>query len=320
MDTRTTCLVTGGAGFIGSHIAEKLLESNHKVRIFDNFSTGKALNIEHLKNKSEFIEGDIRNLDVIQSAMNGVDYVFHQAAIPSVPRSIIDPITTHEVNATGTLNVLIAARDSDVKRVVYASSSSVYGNSPVLPKTEDMPTNPLSPYAVSKLTGEQYCRSFYEVYGLETISLRYFNIFGPRQDPESPYAGVIPTFIHQMLNDNQPTIFGDGQQSRDFTFVSNAVQANLLACSSEEGIGEVFNVGCGTQYTLLDIIRQLNIMIGTDIYPNFNPPRQGDVRDSLADIQRISKLGYNVEIQLNQGLSELLSWIRNIRTSKVNRD
>ena len=237
MSTGTTYLVTGGAGFIGSHIAEKLLESNHNVRVFDNFSTGKALNTDHLKNKMEFIKGDIRNLDAIQSAMNGVDYVFHQAALPSVPRSVIDPKTTHEVNATGTLNVLIASRDSNVKRVIYASSSSVYGNSPVLPKQEHMPTDPLSPYAVSKLSGEQYCRSFYEVYVMETISLRYFNIFGPRQDTKSPYAGVIPKFMDQMLNGNQPTIFGDGHQSRDFTFVSNAVQANLLACSSNIGIG-----------------------------------------------------------------------------------
>jgi len=313
MDTNATYLVTGGAGFIGSHIAENLLYSNHNVKIFDNFSTGKALNIEHLKNKSEFIQGDIRNLDAIQSAMNGVDYVFHQAAIPSVPRSIIDPATTHAVNATGTLNVLIAARDSDVKRVVYASSSSVYGNSPVLPKSEDMPTNPLSPYAVSKLTGEQYCRSFHEVYGLETISLRYFNIFGPRRDPESPYAGVIPAFINQMLNGNQPTIFGDGHQSRDFTFVSNAVQANLLACSSLKGIGEVFNVGCGTQYTLLDIVRKLNSLIGTQLNPNFYKTRQGDVRDSHADINRITSLGYDVTTHLDEGLSELLNWMKDSR-------
>lgn len=249
-------LVTGGAGFIGSNIVEELVDRNESVRVLDNLSTGRRENIEPFMDKIEFIEGDLRDLDAVRKAVEGVDYVLHQGALPSVPRSIDEPLTTNEVNVNGTLKVLIAARDAGVKRVVYASSSSIYGNSEVLPKREDMPPNPLSPYAISKLAGENYCRIFYQIYGLETVCLRYFNVFGPRQDPTSQYSAVIPKFINAMLNGERPIIYGDGKQSRDFTFVANVVQANLLACEANGVAGELFNVACGERYTLLDLIAE----------------------------------------------------------------
>ena len=304
-------LVTGGAGFIGSHLTQALVQQGARVRVLDNFCTGRRENIAHLADQIELIEGDIRDLDTVRYAMQGMDYVLHQAALPSVPRSIADPLTSHHVNATGTLDVLIAAREAGVKRVVYASSSSVYGNSPVLPKREDMPLAPISPYASSKLAGESYCQAFTHAYGLETVCLRYFNVFGPRQDPESQYAAVIPKFIIALLSGNQPTIYGDGHQSRDFTYVTNVVHANLLACSADQAVGKVFNVACGEQHTLLEIVTLLNHVLGTALEPRFDLPRPGDVRHSLADMAQASHvLGYGPEIGLQTGLEYTAEWFR----------
>ncbi len=242
-------LVTGGAGFIGSNIVERLVRQGERVRVLDNLSTGKRENLVSWLDRLELIEGDIRDVETVHGAMAGVDYVLHQAALPSVPRSVADPLASHQVNATGTLNVLPAARDAGVKRLVYASSSSVYGDSPTLPKQEEMPTNPISPYAVSKLAGENYCRVFFRVYGLETVCLRYFNVFGPRQDPTSQYAAVIPRFITAMLDGRRPVIYGDGRQSRDFTYIENVVEANLLACQAKDVAGEVLNIACGESFS-----------------------------------------------------------------------
>lgn len=304
-------LITGGAGFIGSHLTEALVQQGAPVRILDNFSTGRRGNIAHLLDRIELTEGDIRDLDTVRRAMQDVDFVLHQAALPSISRSVLDPATTHEVNATGTLNVLIAALEAKMKRVVYASSSSVYGNSPTLPKREDMPTEPISPYAVSKLAGESYCRTFTHVYGLETVCLRYFNVFGPRQDPNSEYAAAIPRFVTLMLKGESPTIYGDGLQSRDFTYVANAVRANLLACQADQAAGGVFNVACGEQHTLLKVIDALNEILGRDVRPAFAAPRPGDIRDSLASIARASQiLGYRPETNLKTGLEFTAQWFR----------
>jgi UDP-glucose 4-epimerase len=304
-------LITGGAGFIGSHLTEALIQQGAPVRILDNFSTGRRENIVHLLDRIELTEGDIRDLDTVRRAMQGMDFVLHQAALPSVSRSVLDPATTHEVNATGTLNVLIAALEAKMKRVVFASSSSVYGNSPTLPKREDMPTEPISPYAVSKLAGESYCRAFTHVYGLETACLRYFNVFGPRQDPNSEYAAAIPRFVTLMLKGERPTIYGDGLQSRDFTYVANAVRANLLACQAEQAAGGVFNVACGEQHTLLKVIDTLNHILGRNLRPAFAAPRPGDIRDSLASIARASQiLGYRPETNLKAGLEFTAQWFR----------
>lgn len=300
-------LVTGGAGFIGSNIVEELVERNKSVRVLDNLSTGRRENIEPFMDKIEFIEGDLRDLDTVRKAVDGVDYVLHQGALPSVPRSIDEPLTTNEVNVNGTLNVLISARDAGVKRVVYASSSSIYGNSEVLPKREDMPPNPLSPYAISKLAGENYCRIFYQIYGLETVCLRYFNVFGPRQDPTSQYSAVIPKFINAVLNGSRPTIYGDGKQSRDFTYVANVVQANLLACEAEGVAGELFNVACGERYTLLDLVAELNRILDKDIEPIFAEPRKGDVKHSMADISKAqSLLGYDKLVDFKSGMRKTI--------------
>ena len=302
-------LVTGGAGFIGSHIVEELARQGGQVRVLDNLSTGKRENLQ--SPGLEIIEGDIRDLDVVRRAMNGVDYVLHQAALPSVPRSIADPLTTNEVNVGGTLNVLVAARDAHVRRVVYASSSSVYGDNPALPKHEEMPTRPLSPYAVSKLAGENYCRAFNRVYGLQTVSLRYFNVFGPRQDPASQYAAVIPQFATRLLRGEPPTIYGDGTQSRDFTFVANVVQANLLACEKEQAIGQVMNVACGERYTLLDLYGQLEALTGVRLKPVFAEPRAGDVKHSLAAIDRARQaLGYAPVVDWREGLRRTVEWYK----------
>jgi nucleoside-diphosphate-sugar epimerase len=304
-------LVTGGAGFIGSNIVEKLVqrgeracpERSRRVRVLDDFSTGKRENLAPWLDRIELIEGDIRDPEMVRRAMAGVDYVLHQAALPSVPRSVADPVSTHQVNATGTLNVLLAARDAGVKRLVYASSSSIYGNSPELPKREDMPTNPLSPYAASKLAGENYCRAFTQVYGLETVCLRYFNVFGPRQDPASQYAAVIPRFITAMLDGQRPVIYGDGQQSRDFTYVENVVQANLLACQAEGAAGEVFNVACGQRSTLLDLVRELEQVMGRKAKPEFAPPRPGDVKHSQAAIDKAcERFGYVPLVRFDEGI------------------
>lgn len=308
-------LVTGGAGFIGSNIVEELLRRGEQVRVLDNFSTGKRENIAPFLNQIELIEGDLCDLDVVRRAVAGVDFVLHQAALPSVQRSIDDPLTTHAINATGTLHVLEAAREAGVKRVVYASSSSIYGDSPTLPKREDMLPMPKSPYATTKLTGEHYCRVFYQVYGLETVALRYFNVFGPRQDPTSHYAAVVPRFVTALLRGEPPTVYGDGLQSRDFTYVANVVQANLLAATVPGIAGENFNVACGERYSLLDLLAALGDILGTQVAPVYAPARPGDVRHSLADITAIQeKLGYRVEVDFYEGLRRTVAWYQNMST------
>ena len=298
-------LVTGGAGFIGSNIAEALLEMGENVRILDNFSTGRRENLAKLEGKPGFslAEGDLRNYAEVLKAAEGVDYILHQGALPSVPRSVADPVTSNEVNITGTLHVLQAARQTGVKRVVYASSSSVYGNNPTLPKVETMPISPLSPYALTKYSGERYCQIFYQIYGLETVCLRYFNVFGPRQDPGSPYSAVIPKFIRLMKQGIRPTIYGDGLQSRDFTYVENNIRANLLACTAEKAPGNVYNIACGSRYTLLDLSNALNELLGTRLDPIFEENRQGDVKHSLAGIEAAREdLGFEVSVGFMEGL------------------
>jgi UDP-N-acetylglucosamine/UDP-N-acetyl-alpha-D-glucosaminouronate 4-epimerase len=297
-------LVTGAAGFIGSHLVEFLMSSDHTVTALDDLSTGKRENIARWLRRIDFIEGSVLDPAVCARAMRGVDYVFHEAALASVPRSIANPEATHAANATGTLNVLIAARNAGVKRVVYAASSSAYGDTLELPKHERMPSLPLSPYAVSKLAGEAYMRAFHASYGVETISLRYFNIFGPRQDPESQYAAVIPKFVTSALENRAPTIFGDGEQTRDFTFIDNVVRANMLACEApREACGGVYNVGCGKRVSLNDLWRCIKEQTGTPVEPEYQPFRAGDVRDSLASLDAIRKaLGYTPVVDLEEGL------------------
>ena len=304
-------LVTGGAGFIGSNIVKTLLEKGAKVRILDNFATGKRENIApFLKNKNfELIEGDLRDFSTVKKAVEGINYVLHQGALPSVPRSIEDPITTNNVNILGTLNILEAAKGMKVKRVVYASSSSVYGDSKVLPKKEDMSPNPLSPYALSKYAGERDCQLYYQIYGLETVCLRYFNVFGPNQDPTSQYSAAIPKFIYSMKNDKTPIIYGDGSQSRDFTFVENVVEANLLACGTDDKLlGEIFNIACGKSYTILELVNFINKILGKEIKPELAEPRTGDIKHSLASIEKAKNtLGYQPKIDFEQGLRKLIS-------------
>jgi UDP-glucose 4-epimerase len=310
-DSVTLYLVTGGAGFIGSNIVEELVRRGERVRVLDNFSTGKRENLSAFVEDIELVEGDLRDPPTVRQAVENVDYILHQGALPSVQRSVDDPLATHAVNATGTLNLLTAAREAGVKRVVYAASSSVYGDSPTLPKREDMMPRPKSPYAVSKLAGEQYCRACTEVYGLETVCLRYFNVFGPRQDPNSQYSGVIPLFITAMLRGEPPIVHGDGLQSRDFSYVDNVVQANLLAATAPGAIGRVFNVACGERYTLLDMIAALNDILGTRIEPVHTEPRIGDVRHSLADISAAREaLGYRVLVDFYDGLRRTVAWYR----------
>jgi len=304
-------LVTGGAGFIGSHLVEELVKQGQRVRVIDNLSTGKKENIKPFLGEIEFIEGDIRDLELVRKAMDGVEYVLHQAAVPSVPRSVKDPLTSNSVNVEGTLNILVAARDADVKRVVYASSSSVYGDTPVLPKHEDMKQAPRSPYAVSKLGGELYCQAFYHVYGLEAVALRYFNVFGPRQDPKSQYAAVVPKFITALLHGEPPTIFGDGEQSRDFTYIENVVAANLLAAKAPGATGEVFNIACGERITINQLASILRQLIRANIEPEHTPPRPGDVRDSLADISKARELlGYEGKVDVHEGLERTVEWYK----------
>jgi nucleoside-diphosphate-sugar epimerase len=304
-------IVTGGAGFIGSHISEYIAQDGHEVIIFDNLFSGKEENIEHLFKMPNlsFIKGTITDLNTLMDVFKDADGIFHQAAIASVPRSIKDPLATNEANITGTLNVLIAARETGVKKVVYASSSSVYGDTPVIPKTEDMIPIPKSPYAVSKLTGEYYCKVFSEIYGLKTVSLRYFNIFGPRQDPNSEYAAVIPKFITRVLNKEAPIIYGDGKQTRDFTYVKDTVQANVKAMESNaEG---VFNVACNQRINLLELAEIIMNEIGHQVKPLFDSPRAGDVRDSLADISAAKNaFGYSPEYAVVKGLRETIAWYR----------
>jgi nucleoside-diphosphate-sugar epimerase len=307
-------LVTGGAGFIGSNLVEELLRRGHTVRVIDNFSTGRRSNVEPFLKDIELIEDDVRSLDALRSAVKGSDFVLHQAALPSVPRSIADPATTHDVGATGTLNVLIAARDGGVKRVVFASSSSVYGDSETLPKHEEMIPNPLSPYAISKLVGEHYCRVFSRAYGLETVALRYFNVFGPRQDPLSQYAAVIPKFLRAIRNGERPTIYGDGEQSRDFTPVANVVAANLAACTVPLPVSTTVpacpfllcNVGTGRRYTLKFLVEELCRLTGRGVEPVFAAPQPGDVKHSLAliDVLR-NQLGVRELVTFQEGLAVL---------------
>ena len=309
-------LVTGGAGFIGSHITERLVRDGHAVRVLDDFSSGKETNLDSFRKDIEIIHGDIRDADVVKRATKGVDIVFHEAALGSVPRSVMDPLTTHEVNMTGTLNVFLAARDSGVKRVVYASSSSVYGETPVLPKREDMTAQPLSPYALSKLVGEHYSSVFKQIYAFEIVSLRYFNIFGPRQDPESQYAAVVPRFITALLNGKAPVVYGDGLQSRDFTYVDNVVNANLLASEAEGIAGRAFNVACGGRYTLLELLARLKEILGSDIEPVHEAARAGDVRDSQASIEAAEQgFGYRVSVDFDEGVRRTVDWFRQAVTS-----
>src|SRR5947199_3593998 len=281
-------LVTGGAGFIGSHLAEELLRRGHRVRIADSFITGKRDNLAHLAG-AELMEGDLAEPGVAERAVQGVEYVLHQAAIPSVPRSVNDPIASNRANIDATLNVLFAAREAGAKRVVYAGSSSAYGDTPTLPKHENMPTNPLSPYALQKLVGEQYLRMFTVLYGLETVTIRYFNVFGPRQDPSSPYSGVISVFTRALQENRAPTIYGDGEQTRDFTYIANVVDGVLRACSAHVS-GMVLNVATGSRISLNELFRQLRNLTARTVNPNYGPARAGDVRDSQADISRARRL------------------------------
>ena len=310
-------LVKGGAGFIGSNIAKELLTQGEYVRVLDNFSTCKRENLFEFQNNPNFelFEWDLRSFHIVRNAVEGVDYILHQGALPSVPRSINEPITTNDVNILGTLNILEAAKEFGVKRVVYASSASVYGNSEgsasgrseTLPKVEDMPVDPLSPYALSKYTGERYCQIYYKIYGLETVVLRYFNVFGPNQDPTSQYSAVIPKFIKLIKEDKQPVVYGDGTQSRDFTYVANVVEANLLACTVENAVGEVFNIACGERFTLLQLVNTINKILGKSTEPVFEKARVGDVKHSLANIEKAySKLGFIVKLSFKEGLRKTI--------------
>jgi nucleoside-diphosphate-sugar epimerase len=306
-------LVTGGAGFIGSHLVERLVGDGHGVRVLDDFSAGKEENLAPLMDKIELVRGDIRDPEVVREAVKDMEIVFHEAAMGSVPRSVADPLTTHQVNITGTLNVLLAARDAGARRVVFASSSSVYGETPELPKHEEMVPQPLSPYALSKLTGEHYISVFKQVYGFEAVALRYFNIFGPRQDPDSHYAAVMPKFAMALLNGERPVIFGDGLQSRDFTYIENVVEANLLASEAQGIAGRAFNVACGGRYTLLELLNKMKEFSGSDIEPVFESPRAGDVRDSQASIEAAQQgFGYRVTVGFEEGLRRTVEWYRSV--------
>jgi nucleoside-diphosphate-sugar epimerase len=303
-------LVTGGAGFIGSHLAEELERRGERVRVADSLITGHRRNLAHLRT-IEFVEGDLADLDVARTAVDGVDYVLHQAAIPSVPRSVTDPITSNRANIDATLNVLVAARDAGVRRVVYAGSSSAYGDMPTLPKREDMPTDPLSPYALQKLVGEQYLRLFTRLYGLETVTIRYFNVFGPRQDPSSAYSGVISLFATRMLEGRAPTIQGDGGQTRDFTYVANVVDGVLRACTAPRASGEVINVAVGGRISINELCARMASVLGSTVQPEYTPPRAGDVRDSQADITRAREiLGYEPIVSFEEGLRRTLEWYK----------
>jgi UDP-glucose 4-epimerase len=298
-----TYLVTGGAGFNGSHIATALVERGERVRVLDNLSTGKRGNLEHLAGRIEVVDGDLTDRTAVERAVKGVEVVFHQAALASVPRSVAQPLDTNAACVTGTVNVLDAARQNGVRRVVYAASSSAYGDQQAPVKSERLMPAPISPYAAAKLAGELYCQAFTATYGLESVALRYFNVFGPRQDPQGAYAAVIPKFIVEMLAGRQPTIFGDGTQSRDFVFVGDVVRANLLAAESDKANGRMMNVASGRQYSLLEVVEALNRVLGTKIQPTLADPRVGDVRDSLADVSLAKELlGYEPQISFEEGL------------------
>ncbi len=304
-------LVTGGAGFIGSHLVHALVDRGETVRVLDNFLTGKRENLADVADAIDLIEGDLRDPDDCRRACDGVDVVFHEGALPSVPKSVEDPLASHQANVDGTFNILLAARDAGVKRLVYAASSSAYGDTPTLPKVEDMPPSPLSPYAVQKLTGEYYCKTFYDCFGLQTLSLRYFNVFGPRQDPASQYAAAIPAFVTAILKDQPPTIYGDGEQTRDFTHVDNVVYANLLAADAPETRGEAVNLACGERVSVNQIIAAINQSLGKSVEPTYVDPRPGDVKHSLADISLAKKvIGFRPKILFDEGLALAIDWYR----------
>jgi len=304
-------LVTGGAGFIGSNLVAELLRRGHQVRVLDNFSTGSRQNLSEFRDKIELVEGDLRSYHIVREAVDGMEFIFHEGALPSVPRSIADPVTSNEVNVGGTLNILHAALDAGVKRVVFASSSSIYGDSPKLPKQEAMTPNPLSPYAVSKLAGEKYCGVFANIYGLHTVCLRYFNVFGPRQNPDSQYSAVIPKFIKAMGNNTAPTIYGDGKQSRDFTFVENVVKANILATEVDCPPGVVMNCAAHERISLNELVDKLNGILGTQIKAEYTDPRPGDVKHSFADISLIHEtLGYSPKVDFESGLRRTVEWMK----------
>ena len=303
-------LVTGGAGFIGSHLCEELARRGETVRVVDSLITGKRANLVHVPNV-EFIEGDLADFSVATRAVRGVDYVLHQAAIPSVPRSVEDPITSNRANIDASLNLLVAARDAGVRRVVYAGSSSAYGNSATMPKVETMPTAPLSPYALQKLVAEQYCQMFTSLYGLETVTIRYFNVFGPRQDPSSPYSGVISLFIKALFENQRPKIYGDGEHTRDFTYVANVVDGVLRACHAKDASGEVINVATNGRVSLNQLFTTLRSLVGANVEPIYEKPRAGDVRDSQADINKAARLlGYKPLVTFEQGLKNTVEWCR----------
>ena len=308
-------LVTGGAGFIGSHLVEELVRRGEHVRVVDNLVTGKRQNIAHVPSV-DFIEGDLADLEVARAAVNGMDFVLHQAAIPSVPRSVEDPLTSNRANVDASLNVLVAARDARVKRLVYAGSSSAYGNSPTLPKVETMATAPLSPYALQKLVAEQYCQMFTQLYGLETVTIRYFNVFGPRQDPSSTYSGVISLFISALCDGRRPTIYGDGEHTRDFTYVANVVDGVLRACTAKGASGEVMNVATGGRISLNTLFRTIRQFVGAQVEPIYATPRAGDVKDSQADISKACRLlGYQPIVSFEEGLEKTIAWYRSSQPS-----
>jgi nucleoside-diphosphate-sugar epimerase len=303
-------LVTGGAGFIGSHLSEELVRRGHTVRVADSLITGKRSNLNHISGV-EFLEGDLADEAFARRAVDGMDYVLHQAAIPSVPRSVKDPISSNRANVDATLNVLVASRDAGVTRLVFAGSSSAYGNTATLPKREDMPTSPLSPYALQKVVGEQYLQMFTRLYGLETVSIRYFNVFGPRQDPSSPYSGVISVFATSLIENRSPTIYGDGEQTRDFTYVANVVDGVLRACEAKGASGEVINVATGGRISLNQLFATMRELVGSQVTPNYVETRAGDVRDSQADISKARRiLGYEPTVSFEEGLERTVAWYR----------
>jgi UDP-N-acetylglucosamine/UDP-N-acetyl-alpha-D-glucosaminouronate 4-epimerase len=313
-------VVTGGAGFIGSNTVDELIRRGHSVVVLDDLSSGKEENLAEVRNKISFIKGSITDLDMVRKAMPEADYVLHLAARTSVPRSVKDPLETNRINVDGTLNVLVAARDAKVKRVVFAASSSAYGETPTLPKVESMRPEPISPYGVTKYVGELYAQTFGRVYGLENVSLRYFNVFGPRQDPNSPYSGVLSRFCTAFLEETQPVVFGDGEQSRDFTYIENVVQTNLLACEAPGVSGKVFNVGTGGRFTLNQTLALLCKISGKNLEGKYDPPREGDIRDSQADVTLARELlGYEPRVAFEEGLQRTFDWYREAQTKSLAR-
>lgn len=318
MSLTAKVLVTGGAGFIGSNLAEELIRQGAKVKIFDNLSTGFRENLEEIRGDFEFIEGDLNDNSLLEKAVEAVDYIFHQAALPSVPRSVENPQETHEACVNGTFNLLRLAKENNVKRLIYAASSSAYGDQPTLPKVETMRPEPLSPYAAAKLMGEYYCQVFSRVYNLETVSLRYFNVFGPRQNPSSMYSGVISRFIDALMKDEPPVIFGDGEQSRDFTYIANVVDANIKAAQTDKGIGEVINAANGERISLNELLSVLKkITDKPEAQADYQPPRKGDVKHSQADNTRaVRRFGYEKLVDLEEGLKKTIEWWRGSRFAK----